>query len=44
MWSEFGAQARRENRHLVTRGKLEDDLEYYRGTLEDFRALYGESS
>lgn len=44
VWSEFGAQARRENRHLVTRAKLEDDLEYYRGTLEDFRALYGESS
>ena len=33
-----------QNPHLVTRAKLTDDLEYYRGTLEDFRALYGESS
>ncbi|MGY4766574.1 hypothetical protein ACXC9Q_06620 [Kribbella sp. CWNU-51] len=44
VWSEFGRQARAENRHLVTRAKLEDDLEYCRGTLEDFRALYDGSS
>jgi hypothetical protein len=44
VWSEFGRQARAQNPQLLSRGKLFDDLEYYRGTLEDFRALYGESS
>jgi hypothetical protein len=44
VWSEFGRQSRAQDPHLVTRAKLTDDLEYYRGTLEDFRALYGESS
>jgi hypothetical protein len=44
VWTEFGRQARAENPELVTRAKLTDDLEYYRGTLEDFRALYGEWS
>jgi hypothetical protein len=44
VWSEFGAQARAQSPQLLTRAKLTDDLEYYRGTLADFRALYGESS
>lgn len=41
VWSEFGRQSRAQNPELVTRAKLTDDLEYYRGTLADFRALYG---
>jgi len=44
VWSEFGRQSRAQTPELVTRAKLMDDLEYYRGTLEDFRALYGQSS
>lgn len=44
VWSAFGAQARAQEPQLLTRAKLFDDLEYYKGTLEDFRALYGESS
>jgi hypothetical protein len=44
VWSEFGRQARARNPELVTRAKLTDDLEYYRGTLDDFRALYGPRS
>ncbi|TDO44460.1 hypothetical protein EV651_1343 [Kribbella sp. VKM Ac-2571] len=44
VWSEFGQRARAENPHLLTRAKLYDDLEYYQGTLEDFRAIYGEPS
>lgn len=43
VWSEFGRQARARDPQLLTRAKLFDDLEYYRGTLADFRALYGES-
>ncbi|KMS76529.1 hypothetical protein ACM01_04920 [Streptomyces viridochromogenes] len=41
VWSEFGRESRARNPALVTRAKLADDLEYYRGTLDDFRALYG---
>jgi hypothetical protein len=41
VWSEFGRQSSAQNPELVTRAKLTDDLEYYRGTLSDFRALYG---
>ncbi|TDD26119.1 hypothetical protein E1218_13645 [Kribbella turkmenica] len=44
VWSEFGRRSRARNPELVTRAKLTDDLEYYRGTLADFRALYGETS
>jgi hypothetical protein len=44
VWTEFGRQARARNPELVTRGKLTDDLEYYRGTLDDFRALYDNRS
>jgi hypothetical protein len=44
VWSEFGRQSRAQDPTLVTRAKLTDDLEYYRGTLDDFRALYGPSS
>ena len=40
MWSEDGKQARARDPRIVTRAKLYDDLEYYRGTLADFRALY----
>ncbi|NEA37228.1 hypothetical protein [Streptomyces sp. SID13031] len=43
VWSELGAQARAQNPQMLTRGKLVDDLQYYRGTLDDFRALYGPS-
>lgn len=43
IWSEYGAQAKANDPHLVHRAKLQDDLEYYRGTLEDFRALYSDS-
>jgi hypothetical protein len=41
VWTEFGRRSRAQNPELVTRAKLTDDLEYYRGTLADFRALYG---
>ncbi|MDX6291940.1 MAG: hypothetical protein QOH50_1015 [Kribbellaceae bacterium] len=41
VWSELGLQARRETPEQFTRAKLLDDLGYYRGTLDDFRALYG---
>ncbi|MFI5692311.1 hypothetical protein ACIA58_10770 [Kribbella sp. NPDC051586] len=40
IWSEYGAAAKARHPHLVSRAKLQDDLEFYRGTLEDFRALY----
>ncbi|MEV8371239.1 hypothetical protein AB0P21_00780 [Kribbella sp. NPDC056861] len=43
VWSELGVKALEQNPAMVTRAKLVDDLEYYRGTLEDFRALYGPS-
>lgn len=43
VWSEFGRESRAQNPALLTRAKLTDDLEYYRGTLSDFRALYGET-
>ena len=42
-WSELGEQLRRDEPEQITRAKLADDLEYYTGTLEDFRALYGEA-
>jgi len=44
VWTEFGAEAIVDDPQLLTRAKLTDDLEYYRGTLEDFRALYDKSS
>jgi hypothetical protein len=40
-WSEFGVRVHEESPELFTRPKLLDDLDYYRGTLEDFRSLYG---
>jgi hypothetical protein len=43
VWSEFGRQSRAQSPELATRAKLEDDLDYYQGTLADFRALYGPS-
>ncbi|MFI7663709.1 hypothetical protein [Nocardia sp. NPDC049526] len=42
-WSEQGEQLQRDQPEQITRAQLFDDLEYYTGTLEDFRALYGES-
>jgi hypothetical protein len=43
IWTEYGKQAKVRHPHLVSRAKLYDDLEYYRGTLDDFRALYRNS-
>ncbi|MFK4085634.1 hypothetical protein ACI2LF_16115 [Kribbella sp. NPDC020789] len=40
IWSEFGRQALAESPQLLHRAKLLDDLQYYEGTLADFRALY----
>jgi hypothetical protein len=40
IWTAFGAGAVAEDPHLVTRARLEEDLEYYRGVLADFRNLY----
>lgn len=42
-WTEQGEQLRRDDPERITRAQLFDDLEYYTGTLEDFRSLYGES-
>jgi hypothetical protein len=41
VWSDLGTRSRAQNPQMLTRGKLTDDLQYYRGTLDDFRALYG---
>jgi len=43
-WSELGQQLQREQPDRITRAQLTEDQQYYKGTLEDFRALYGESS
>lgn len=43
VWSEMGQRAIAQSPEMVYRSKLMDDLEYYRGTLDDFRALYGPS-
>jgi hypothetical protein len=40
VWSQLGTETRALNPQMLTRSKLVDDLEYYRGTLDDFRALY----
>ncbi|MEU4194053.1 hypothetical protein AB0E69_19285 [Kribbella sp. NPDC026611] len=37
VWTAYGAQAIAREPQLVTRAKLYDDLEYYRGTLADYR-------
>jgi hypothetical protein len=37
IWSTAGAVAVDEDPHMVTRARLEEDLEYYRGVLQDFR-------
>ncbi|MEU4389761.1 hypothetical protein [Kribbella sp. NPDC023855] len=44
IWSEMGKRAVAQSPELVYRSKLIDDLEHYRGTLDDFRALYGPSA
>ncbi|MDX6260487.1 MAG: hypothetical protein QOH84_2175 [Kribbellaceae bacterium] len=41
VWSELGTQTWAQNPQMLTRSKLIDDLQDYRGTLDDFRALYG---
>jgi hypothetical protein len=40
-WTELGVRTHEQNPELFTRARLTEDYEYYRGTLEDFRALYG---
>jgi hypothetical protein len=40
-WSELGERALAGHPESFTREKLNDDYEYYRGTLEDFRSLHG---
>jgi len=40
-WSALGVRARADNPEWFTRAQLQDDYEYYTGTLEDFRALHG---
>lgn len=42
-WSELGAQFAREQPDAITRTQLADDYEYYTGTLDDFRQLYGDA-
>ncbi|MGW6276040.1 hypothetical protein [Kribbella sp. NPDC055071] len=41
VWTPSGTEARTNDPYLLTRAKLTDDLQTYRGTLNDFRALYG---
>ncbi len=41
IWSRLGTETRAENPDWLTRAQLQDDYEYYTGTLEDFRALHG---
>ena len=43
IWSAYGARAKISHPNLVHRAKLQDDLEYFRGVLADFRALYRDS-
>jgi hypothetical protein len=40
-WSELGVRTYEQNPEFFTRAKLVEDLTYYRGTLSDFRELYG---
>jgi len=40
-WSELGQRLHAGEPERFTREKLLDDLEYYQGTLDDFRALHG---
>ncbi|MET9272266.1 hypothetical protein [Kribbella sp. NPDC003557] len=43
IWTKYGADILADDPNVVTRARLEDDLETYRGTLADFRALYSDS-
>ncbi|MGW6196511.1 hypothetical protein ACWF0M_10250 [Kribbella sp. NPDC055110] len=43
IWTSFGTDAKARDPYLVSRARLEDDLEYYTGTLADFRALHSGS-
>jgi hypothetical protein len=40
IWSDFGAAAVADDQYLVTRARLEEDLEYFRGVLQDFRDFH----
>ncbi|MEU8221697.1 hypothetical protein [Kribbella sp. NPDC048915] len=44
IWSEFGRSILADDPQAVTRARLEEDLEYYRGVLKDFRELQGPSA
>lgn len=41
-WTELGIRTQEQDPELFTRAKLVEDFEFYRDTLSDFRALYGE--
>lgn len=43
LWSQFGAGVKAQDPYALTRARLEEHLEYYRGVLEDFRAYYNPS-
>jgi hypothetical protein len=43
IWSAFGKNAKARDPLMVTRARLEEELEYCRGVLEDFRAYYSPS-
>lgn len=43
IWTAYGADIKADDPHVVTRARLEEDLETYSGTLADFRALYSDS-
>ncbi|GAA3123922.1 hypothetical protein JOF29_008635 [Kribbella aluminosa] len=40
IWSQFGRSAKLADPYLVTRARLEEDLETFRGMLEDFDNFY----
>ncbi|HEY3563012.1 MAG TPA: hypothetical protein VGL05_36355 [Kribbella sp.] len=41
IWTEFGAESKAAHPGMLHRAKLEEDLEYFRGALANFRALHG---
>jgi hypothetical protein len=41
IWTTYGADILADDPYAVTRARLEEDLETYRGTLADFRSLHG---
>jgi hypothetical protein len=44
VWSEYGRQAVEREPGLLTRAKLNDDREYYEGTLQDFIRFWNNRS